>query len=641
MNKNSQKRCLAVALVAIAFIGCVTVGMMDDDTSDSDASSITKSWISISNFSMTVGDILTVTDYGDDDLEVTVTSKPNWSSVSNEILTGTPTSAGTYTLEYSLVDTLEGTTGSYTVTITVNAATTTYYYTLNYDANDGSGAPSSQTKSSTSTSASFTISSVEPTRTGYIFSGWASTSNATSGYYGIHTSTITLSISSGSSTSKTLYAVWTEDVAETYAYSLSFDTNGGTPAVSTLTGSSTALYYDFTVPTVELELSGFIFIGWSLTTDFVAGYGSADYYSGDIVRISSQGSSTAFGMHAVWRSTACTLTFDVNGGSGSVDPIHGTIGETITMPTTEGISNGILTLAGWSESADGSNPIVAGGNYEPTGDLMFYAVWVDNTMPVASFVYSVNELTVTFEDTSVSPNVWQWNFGDTVTSTSQYPEHTYDSAGTYTVTLSVSNAAGSNSYSAIVIVGSSSNTIYTVSFNSGSDVDSMDVTFGTMIILPGSPKTGYVFTGWYYEDVFIGNSGSTYKVTGSIELVAKYTSESNNVYLISFVDKDGTILTEQSVVSGGLATFVETEGINGKTCSGWYYNGTQWNFGTAITSNVTLVAEYTTSAAVDYAFLIPTIIGIVCFIGAVILRFPIMFLVSGALIIGGIVLWMF
>ena len=54
-------------------------------------------------------------------------------------------------------------------------------------------------------------------------------------------------------------------------------------------------------------------------------------------------------------------------------------------------------------------------------------------------------LSVSFADTSSgSPNKWSWNFGDSTTSTIQNPTHTYTKAGTYSVKLTVSNSAGSN-----------------------------------------------------------------------------------------------------------------------------------------------------------------------------------------------------
>jgi PKD repeat protein len=71
------------------------------------------------------------------------------------------------------------------------------------------------------------------------------------------------------------------------------------------------------------------------------------------------------------------------------------------------------------------------------------------TAPVASFTASPTSgpapLTVLFTDTSTGGATgWSWDFGDTATSAAQNPSHTYASPGTYTVTLTASNTAGSS-----------------------------------------------------------------------------------------------------------------------------------------------------------------------------------------------------
>jgi PKD repeat protein len=69
--------------------------------------------------------------------------------------------------------------------------------------------------------------------------------------------------------------------------------------------------------------------------------------------------------------------------------------------------------------------------------------------PVASFTGTPTSgkfpLTVTFTEASTnSPTSWYWTFGDGSTSTAKSPSHTYSAKGTYTVSLKVTNAGGSN-----------------------------------------------------------------------------------------------------------------------------------------------------------------------------------------------------
>jgi uncharacterized protein (TIGR02145 family) len=54
--------------------------------------------------------------------------------------------------------------------------------------------------------------------------------------------------------------------------------------------------------------------------------------------------------------------------------------------------------------------------------------------------------TIHFTDrTSYEPTGWLWSFGDGNTSTEQQPAHSYNSPGTYTVTLEATNESGSSS----------------------------------------------------------------------------------------------------------------------------------------------------------------------------------------------------
>ena len=71
------------------------------------------------------------------------------------------------------------------------------------------------------------------------------------------------------------------------------------------------------------------------------------------------------------------------------------------------------------------------------------------TPPTASFTGTPTSgtapLTVNFTDTSSgSPTSWSWDFGDGGTATVQNPAHTYALAGTYSVSLTVANAAGTD-----------------------------------------------------------------------------------------------------------------------------------------------------------------------------------------------------
>ncbi len=72
----------------------------------------------------------------------------------------------------------------------------------------------------------------------------------------------------------------------------------------------------------------------------------------------------------------------------------------------------------------------------------------ENILPIANFTSNVTlgpaPLLVKFTDLSRNATEWKWSFGDGTYSTQQNPVHTYVQNGTYTVTLTASNKAGSD-----------------------------------------------------------------------------------------------------------------------------------------------------------------------------------------------------
>ncbi len=101
---------------------------------------------------------------------------------------------------------------------------------------------------------------------------------------------------------------------------------------------------------------------------------------------------------------------------------------------------GTYTVTLTATNAAGSDPEVK---------TNYITVTAAPVAPVAAFTANrtsgVAPLAVLFTDSSTnSPTSWSWNFGDTQTSTSRNPVHTYSAAGTYTVTLTATNAAGSD-----------------------------------------------------------------------------------------------------------------------------------------------------------------------------------------------------
>src|ERR1051326_3061195 len=66
------------------------------------------------------------------------------------------------------------------------------------------------------------------------------------------------------------------------------------------------------------------------------------------------------------------------------------------------------------------------------------------TSPTAEINYAASDLAVSFSYPYANATTFSWNFGDGNTSAQEFPQHTYSSAGTYNVCLTVTNQCGSD-----------------------------------------------------------------------------------------------------------------------------------------------------------------------------------------------------
>lgn len=132
-------------------------------------------------------------------------------------------------------------------------------YTITYDANGGDAAPSAQTKIQNE---DLVLSMDIPTRDGYTFTGWSTTSDGEAEY--------TAGANCSLDESVTLYAVWRADT-----YTISYDANGGSNAPEVQTKERDL---DLVLSDQQPVRAGYNFLGWSSNMDGTVEYSPADTY---------------------------------------------------------------------------------------------------------------------------------------------------------------------------------------------------------------------------------------------------------------------------------------------------------------------------------------------------------------------------
>ena len=317
-------------------------------------------------------------------------SSGNGSVILNPFGTYASSGSGSFTGTY----TISG-NGSATKTITVtfrnynddngdSATTTTSFnvtvpawtsYTVSYNANGGSGAPSSQTKWKDQT---LTLSSTKPTRTGYTFLGWSTSSSATSATYA----------AGGSYTANsaaTLYAVWSENKLTinyysnyaTSAFDGALNTVGANKNVIVLVGE---VYYDNNYSTyglanysnstgsVYMQRIGYTGTGnWGTSTEGGTlinentGYTTGQAIAKALGKDLSSGNAS-INLYAQWQKNTYKFLYNANANSatGTMDAVTVEWGETFIIPDNSFKREG-YTFVGWNVCRNQDNTYYVAG----------------------------------------------------------------------------------------------------------------------------------------------------------------------------------------------------------------------------------------------------------------------------------------
>ncbi len=128
--------------------------------------------------------------------------------------------------------------------------------------------------------------------------------------------------------------------------------------------------------------------------------------------------------------------------------------------------------------------------------------------------------------------------------------------------------------------------------NGGSEVASVDVVCGEKLSEPENPtKEGFDFREWVYQGhAFDFNND---EVTDDIILVAKWDAmDDTEVVMVRFDTAGGSEIEDIEIAKGTAIAAPADPTRDGYTFKGWYWNDAEYDFGSAIDYDITLVAHW-------------------------------------------------
>ena len=153
---------------------------------------------------------------------------------------------------------------------------------------------------------------------------------------------------------------------------VTFDGNGGTGSMEPVTVEEGSRYVlpacGFTAP------DGQEFKAWEI--------GGVEYNAGDGYVVLGNTEIKALWKDSAVIPTTFTITFNANGGTGSMEPVTVEEGSRYPLPACGFIPPVNMQFSGWALSADGS--VIADGAIMVTSNITLYAIW--EPVPVNEFV---------------------------------------------------------------------------------------------------------------------------------------------------------------------------------------------------------------------------------------------------------------
>ena len=522
---------------------------------------------------------------------------------------GTQYSSGTWTGFSDITLTARWTTNDYSITfddVVEIYSTATITYNYNY-----SGSTSSTV---TLTNGQTLSRPTNPTRSGYVFTGWYTNSSCTTRYD--FTGTITGDM--------TLYAGW-KDMSMSYVYTEvqidPTDYTSSSYAYSVSTGNTSSSYKKHIYLVAEEAGTHYIYFKNDYSSSYYKYYlqihnlttgttirssstvSSTSYSNqsftcskGDVIVISLYRYNTSYTSYAYFyfsgfsspAASSATASLPAAGieyknNSTYIDSVDYGANYTLPVPTRTG-----YTFGGWYNG----NTKVENGAWNIANNVTLTAKWIANTY------------TVTFNPNggSVSPTSKTATYDSSFTlPTPTWAGHTF--SGWYYGSTKVTS--GTWKYTTGMTLTAKWDSVdYTISYtmNGGTNNSSNPSTYtvNDLFTLKDPTKTGYTFLGWTYS----GQTTPTKTVTIAEGTMGNLSYTANwkvNDYTVTFDANGGSVTPTSKTVTYDASYTVPTPTRTGYTFAGWYSGSTKYTGGTWKTaSNTTLTAKWTANSGIPY-----------------------------------------
>jgi uncharacterized repeat protein (TIGR02543 family) len=384
-------------------------------------------------------------------------------------------------------------------------------YTVTYNGNSNTGGAAPTSVSYTVGNSAISLATVGTlVKTGFTFMGWlasqSDTTTVTSPYI--------------PSANITLYAYWLGNT-----YSINYDENGATSGTAADTSYQSGAA-GISLPTSGLARTGYVFGGWSTTSD-----------GANLVSNSGYTTNTNVTLYAKWTLKTINITYQRGTAAGTTPTLTtfpsnttSTYGSQYALNSTidsiTALSGINYAFMGWSDSST----VFSGGANYPIGvnDLTFTAQWI----AIYTLHYNLNGGTGTVDPDHTYLNNDPFTASAAPSRTGYVFNGWLDQAGSTVAAGAATNISDTR----YVLSASWSPEVDVISFGAGTGtgaIASVNQNFGAMYTLPSSTgltaPAGSIFNGWLINGIKY-TAGTSILISGATNAVAQWLNNDFSIY---------------------------------------------------------------------------------------------------------------